>query len=88
MRWRDDLLRKAERIGETHPEILPALSEFSGGCCRRAHGRNLYRGLVRIAHEDDSEGYLRLRDLTIPVSEHEHRAYTAVVGFPPIALKG
>lgn len=80
--WRNDLLKQAADLCDEHPMLVPSLAEFSS-CCRKLSGRQLYRGLVRVAYEDTTDGHFALRTLVAPVNQNERGAFTAVTGAMP-----
>ena len=80
--WRNDLLKEAAKLCDEHPMLVPPLAEFSS-CCRKLSGRQLYRGLVRVAYEDTTDGHFALRTLVAPTNQNEHGAFVAVTGALP-----
>jgi len=80
--WRNDLLKEAAELCDEHPMLVPSLAEFSS-CCRKLSGRQLYRGLVRVAYEDTTDGHVALQKLVAPTTETEHGAFVAVTGALP-----
>jgi hypothetical protein len=79
--WRNDLLKQAAELCDEHPMLVPSLAEFAS-CCRKLGGRQLYRGLVRVAYEDKTDGHLALQTLVAPSNETERGAFIAVRGTP------
>ena len=80
--WRNDLLKRAADLCDEHPMLVPSLAEFSS-CCRKLSDRQLYRGLVRVAYEDTTDGHLALRTLVAPTNQNERGAFIAVKGELP-----
>jgi hypothetical protein len=77
--WRNDLLKQADKLCDEHPMLVPPLAEFAS-CCRKLSGRELYRGLVRVAHEGITDGHLALQNIVAPSNETERGAFMAVQG--------
>ncbi len=77
--WRKGLLAQAAALCDEHPDLVPDLAEFSS-CCRRLADRELYRGLVRVAHRLETDAHLALRSLLTPSTDAERRAHIAVIG--------